>query len=174
MSTGISAVCTVVGIILCIFSTRTRGKIRVNYTTLTLGIIALFITFFAQSSSYSMQLDILDREMVQVLEEENVYQLITIEANDENTEFYFYYRTEIDGVEGFDNKTISSENIFVVESNQCKPMIVENLAVYEYEITDFERWWLDKRYLEALTPKTEQSYEIYVPEGTLTREYNLK
>ena len=162
------------GIILCIFSTRTRNKQKVNYVSFNLGLIALFVAFFVHTYTYSMKLDIEKREMVQISEEETVYQLITIEANDENTEFYFYYQTEIDGVEGFDNKTISSENIFIVESNQCKPMIIETLAVYEHEITEFEKWWLGARYLEDFLPRKVQSYEIYVPEGTLEREYNLK
>ena len=162
------------GIILCIFSTRTRNKQKVNYVSFNLGLIALFVAFFVHTYTYSMKLDIEKREMIQISEEETVYQLITIEANDENTEFYFYYWAEIDGVEGFDNKTINSENIFVVESNQCKPMIIETLTVYEYEITEFEKWWLDPHYLNTLKTKVVQNYEIYVPEGTLEREYNLK
>ena len=172
MANTISIFCIIVGLILCLLSCRISR--RVNYSRLTLGLAILFISLFAQVYSNSMEVDIKKRGLVQTAEDEIVYELITIEANKENTEFYFYYRTEIDGVEGFDNKTISSENIFIVETNQCKPMIIETIEVYEYEIDELERWWLDEKFLEAFVPKTVQNYEIYVPEGTLEREYNLK
>ena len=68
---------------------------------------------------------------------------------------------------------ISSENVFVVESNQCKPMVIENITVYEYDLSDFERRWLSAQYLETLQPQIHQYYEIYVPEGTFVRKYNL-
>ena len=91
MANIILGVSIVTGIIFCIFSTRTRNKSKVNFVALEIGLIALFIAFFLHSYTYSMKLDIEKREMIQVHEEEIVYQLITIEANDENTEFYFYY-----------------------------------------------------------------------------------
>ena len=171
MANKISIFCVVIGLILCFLSGRKNRKI--NYNCLTLGLAMLFVAFFAQLLFNAMQIDIEKREMLQTTEEEFVYELITIEANSENTEFYFYYRTEINGIEGFNNKTIPSQNVFIIETNQCKPMIIETLTVYEYEIDAFERWWLDEKYLETFAPKTIQSYEIYVPEGTIKREYNL-
>ena len=174
MANGIIAIFAIVGVILCIFSARSRSKIRINYTCLFIGIFSLFVAYFCYSYTYSMQLDIEKREMLQVAQKEIVYELITIEANDDDTELHFYYRTEVDGVEGMKPQKISSDNIFVVETNQCKPMIIENLTVYAYELTDFERWWLSAKYIEKLEPQTQQYYEIYVPEGTFKREYNLK
>ncbi len=174
MASVILSVFIVSGIIFCIFCASTRSKIRVNYVALTIGLLSLFIAFFTHTYTYSMKLDIAKREMKQISQEEIVYELITIEANDDDTEFHFYYRTEVNGVEGMMPKTIASENIFVIETNQCKPMIIENVTIFDYELTDFERWWLDAKYLENLQPQTHQYYEIYVPEGTFAREYNLK
>lgn len=171
MANKISIFCAIIGLILCFISGRRNHKI--NYNCLTLGLAMLFIAFFAQLLFNSMRIDIEKREMTQTTEEELVYDLISIESNNENTEFFFYYRTEVNGVEVFDNKTISSENVFIIETNQCRPMVIETLATYEYEIDGFERWWLDEQYLEEFAPKTVQSYEIYVPEGTIKREYNL-
>ena len=173
MAIGIIAICTIVGIILCIFSARTRSKIKINLTCLFVGIFALFVAYLGYSYTYSMQLDIAKREMFEVEKEEIFYELITIEANDDDTEFHFYYRTEVDGVEGMKLHKISSENVFIVESNQCKPMVIENITVYEYDLSDFERRWLSAQYLETLQPQIHQYYEIYVPEGTFVRKYNL-
>ena len=174
MANVILSVFIVTGIIFCIFSAHTKSKFRINYIALCIGLISLFIAFFAHTYTYSMKLDIQKRDMTQLSQDEIVYELITIESNDEDTEFHFYYRTEVDGVEGMKPKTISSDNVFVVETNQCKPMVIENTTIYDYELTDFERWWLGSEYLEKLQQRIHQYYEIYVPEGTFEREYNLK
>ena len=121
-----------------------------------------------------MKLDIFERDMVQISQEETVYQLITIEPNEENTEFHFYYCTEYEGVEGYDHKTISSENIFVVETNHCKPMIIETATIFKYPLSGFEKWWLGEKYVTNLEEQVTYFYEIYIPEGTLARKYDLK
>ena len=174
MASVILGVFIILGIIFCIFSAHTKSKFRINYVALCIGLISLFIAFFAHTYTYSMKLDIQKREKIQVSQEEIVYELITIEANDDDTEFHFYYRTEVNDVEGMKPKTISSENIFVIETNKCNPMIIENITVFDYELTEFEKWWLDAKYLENLQPQLNQYYEIYVPEGTFNREYHLK
>ena len=174
MASVILGVFIILGIIFCIFSAHTKSKFRINYVALCIGLISLFIAFFAHTYTYSMKLDIQKRDMTQLSQDEIVYELITIESNDEDTEFHFYYRTEVDGVEGMKPKTISSDNVFVVETNQCKPMVIENTTIYDYELTDFERWWLGSEYLEKLQQRIHQYYEIYVPKGTFEREYNLK
>ncbi len=174
MANVILPVFILVGIILCIFCARSRNKLKINMLCLILGLAALFISFLTFEFTYSMKLDISKRELLQTAQEETVYQLITIEPNKENTEFHFYYRTEYEGAEGFDHKTISSENIFVVETNHTKPMIIETTTLYQYPLSKFEKWWLGERYVESLEKQATYFYEIYVPEGTLAREYNLK
>ena len=86
MANGIIAIFAIIGVILCIFSARSRSKIRINYTCLFIGIFSLFVAYFCYSYTYSMQLDIEKREMLQVAQKEIVYELITIEANDDDTE----------------------------------------------------------------------------------------
>ena len=174
MSNVILPVFTLAGIILCIFCTHSRSKVKINMLCLLLGLSALFLAFLAFEFTYSMKLDISKRELVQISQEETVYQLITIESNEENTEFHFYYRTEYEGVEGLDHKTISSENIFVVETDHTKPMIIETITHAQLPLSKFEEWWLSKRYVANLEEQTTYFYEIYVPEGTFKREYNLK
>ena len=157
-----------------IFNPPIRKKSKTNHMTFSIIIATLFVVYLVQSYTYSMKLDIQKRDMVQIAQNETVYELISIEPNNENTLFHFYYRTEIDGVEGKMHKIISSENVFIIETNQCKPMIIETIVIYDYELTEFEKNWLSDKYIENLVARTEKCYEIYVPEDTLKREYNLK
>lgn len=176
MANDITGICVVLIVSLGlfrIFNPPIRKKSKTNHMTFPIIIFALFAIYLVQSYTYSMKLNIQKRDMIQTVQDEIVYELISIEPNEENTKFNFYYLVEIDGIEGKKQKTISSENVFVIETNQCKPMIIETLVVYEYELTDFEKQWLGVKFVNSLSSQTQQSYEIYVPEDTLKRTYTL-
>ena len=171
------------GIILCI---RSAHHFRIKRLPMTLGIILILLAFSALVFTFTLEGKIGAREPIMTAEETIEYELVSLQADteiagngtrfylevSEKTVFHFYYKTTKNGKEGFAPKTITSHNVFISETYETAPIILEINTTYDYPFTEFEKWWFQE-YLHDLNPYTITSYEIYVPAGSIIESYNF-
>lgn len=136
-------------------------------------------------SSISMEIKIKERGASAVSQETIEYQLVSLHEDtaisgsggrsyleiSEKTVFHFYYKTNKNGKDGFAPKTINSSEVFIDETHESEPVILEIHTNYEYQFTKFEKWWLGDTI--QLLPYTYVSYEIYVPAGSIVETYQF-
>ena len=174
----------VLGIILCISSAR---HYKIKKIRMLLGIISLILGFSSMLFTFNLEAKVAERGASMISEEIVEYQLVSLQADtaisgngsrfylevSEKTVFHFYYKTTKNGKEGFSPKTITSTDVFIDETYECAPFIREIKTTYDYQYTEFEKWWFQE-YLTSLKPYTQTSYEIYVPTGSIIESYNFK
>ena len=171
------------GIVLCI---RSAHHYRIKKVQMTLGIILIFLAFSALIFTFTLEGKIGDREPTIISEETVEYELVSLQTDteisgngtrfylevSEKTVFHFYYKTTKNGKDGFAPKTITSHNVFISETYETAPIIIEINTSYGYPFTEFEKWWFQE-YLHDLNPYTITSYEIYVPAGSIIESYKF-
>ena len=146
------------------------------------GIIAVFIFF----SSITMESEIKERDMILISEETITYELVSLRTDKEivghgsryylhiyeNRVFDFYYKSTKNGIEGFEPGTIVADDVFIAQTVECPPVIIETIRTYDYSFTPFERFWFSET--TTFEPITHKSYDIYVPEGSILGSYELE
>ena len=171
------------GIILCISSAH---HYRIKKVRMTLGIILLILAFSTLIFTFNIETEISQRTPFVLSEETTTYELVSLQTDteisgtgshhyleiSEKTVFNFYYKTTKNGKEGFAPKTIMTTNVFIDETYESAPVILEIKTTYAYPFTEFEEFWF-RNYIHNLDPYTVTSYEIYVPAGSIVETYNF-
>ena len=80
--------------------------------------------------------------------------------------YNFYYETE-DG--GFKIGRIAAANSVVYEKDNCDPAVIEYTT---YTKSKMNETWQKILMLDVVKEEA-KSYKVYIPKGTITREYNL-
>lgn len=80
--------------------------------------------------------------------------------------YNFYYETE-DG--GFKKAKIDASKAVVYEKDDCNPAVVEYTTYTKSKMS--EKW--QKILMLDILETEYKSYKVYIPKGTLTREYSL-
>lgn len=159
---------------------------RINKVLNSLKLVFLFIAAFIFFSSFTMESEIKERDMILISEETMTYELVSLRTDKEivghgskyylhiyeNRVFDFYYKSTKNGMEGFEPGTIIADDVFIVPTIECSPVIVETIRTYDYSFTPFERFWFSQT--TTLEPITHTSYDIYVPEDSILGSYELE
>ena len=130
--------------------------------------------------------EIKERDMILISEEKVTYELVSLRTDKEivghgskyylhiyeNRIFDFYYKSTKNGNEGFEPGTIVADAVFIDETIESSPVIIETIQTYDYSLTPFERFWYSKT--KTLEPVKHKSYDIYVPEGSILGSYELE
>ena len=171
------------GIILCISSAR---HYKIKKIRMTLGIFLVILAISALIFTFNLETEIGQRTHVIIHEETTTYELVSLQTGteisgngsrhylevSEKTVFNFYYKVTKNGKEGFAPKTIVATDVFIDETYESAPIILEIQTTYAYPFTEFEEWWFQD-YLHGLDPYTVASYEIYVPAGSIIETYTF-
>ena len=93
-----------------------------------------------------------------------------------SNDFYFYYKTTQNGIDGFTNGMFtigSNDDVFITHLFEGTPTIIVTTTIYEYPISKFEKIWLSTNDISSLQRVTKKLYEIYVPEGSIIETSTL-
>lgn len=174
----------VLSIVMCFSEFNISPKIDkvLNRLGFVFGIIAAFIIL----CSMSTEKEIKERDMILISEESITYELVSLRTDKEivghgsryylhiyeNRIFDFYYKSTKNGLEGFEPGTIVTDDVFLAETIECSPVIIETIRTYDYSFTPFEKFWYSGTTDFELV--THKSYDIYVPEGSILGTYDLE
>lgn len=159
---------------------------KINKVLNRLGFVFYIIAALIILCSLITETEIKERDMILISEEKVTYELVSLRTDKEivghgskyylhiyeNRIFDFYYKSTKNGNEGFEPGTIVADDVFIDETIESSPVIIETIQTYDYSLTPFERFWYSKT--TTLEPVTHKSYDIYVPEGSILGSYELE
>ena len=184
----ILAVSVVLGIFCTFEGYHTHRQTRRNRFFARIAILLILVPIILLGYASAREVEIQKRGRNFTFGEENVYELVALTYDNQLSEknkpsyvevsgkriFHFYYKVIKNEMECIESRTIESDDVLIIQTNKCKPMVIETIRIYEYELTDFERsWFYESEIAEKFPPEIQKSYEIYVPVGTIVENYNL-
>ena len=137
----------------------------IECTILCIVIVVTSVVFLFRSPIEPKQVEEQYRELVSIKDgtRKESYGFLTMYSNSERDVYSYYYMTENGG---YKRETIEDYNVTIFEEDNCTPRITKVTITYFYQYGFLGIKWNE-------IERTEEEYNIYVPKGSIVREFEL-